>query len=178
MYVPVGPYVSNLLRLYDPRNATDRALASVGYCGYVHWKFTSCHWSLRVVQGGVESIYLLPADGHSYTGTHGAINLPSSAGDITLIQLLATTSANVYGLPAQEEVLDSWNNSAPEPPSPEPPSPPPPISPPSSPPQPPRSPAPPLLPPGPPIAPLHPGFQLDGPGDLRWAFLAPRERAV
>lgn len=56
VYPPIGPYSGGLIRLFDPRNAADRAAAAAIFA-----PANGCDVSLRIIQGGVEKIHMLAA---------------------------------------------------------------------------------------------------------------------
>ncbi|MBF0443015.1 MAG: hypothetical protein HQK54_13995 [Oligoflexales bacterium] len=107
IYPPIGPYKSNLISRFDPRDASDRQrAASTGYCS------GGCDFSLRVRQGGVESIYIIkgkwntaaePARESSLNTA--AINLPAASGKIERMELLLTPGVTNAGLPASDTIL-------------------------------------------------------------------------
>lgn len=110
VYPPIGPYVAGLIELFDPRVAEDRSAAEAKYC-----PGTGCDVSLKIVQGGVEKIYMLaaswdvaadPLDGKSLTTK--ALNLKAADGDVTRVDLLLTPEAEHDGLPSNPTVLYSW----------------------------------------------------------------------
>jgi hypothetical protein len=92
VYPPIGPYTTGLIRLFDPRVAADRSSAASIYA-----PAGGCDLSLRLIQGGVEKIYMLaapwepavdPLSGGSLKTE--AINLPAADGPVTLAELLLT----------------------------------------------------------------------------------------
>jgi len=118
VYPPIGPYTAGLIRLFDPRVAADRSAAvSTGYA-----PSGGCDVSLRVIQGGVEKIYMLAAPWEPTAGllTSGslkteAVNLPAADGSVTLAELLYTPDAQTNGLPANPQVLYTWSPVMPDP---------------------------------------------------------------
>lgn len=113
VYPAVGPYNGNLLYRFDPRSAADRADAIAK--GFVPNEGSD--FSLRVLQGGDTSYYMLRASGsfdddpytyHDYKGV--GVNVPASGGRIEEIVLLHTPDAEINGLPENPEVLDRWIN--------------------------------------------------------------------
>ena len=110
VYPPIGPYRGNLIRTFDPRVAADRDAA--------HKMFSpraGCDFSLKVVQGGKESYYLLAAsatDEKDPTAlrslTTAAVNLRGDNGPVTAVELLHTPSADQAGLPEKPAVLARW----------------------------------------------------------------------
>jgi len=103
VYPPIGPYEGDLIDLFDPRNAGDRAEARQDY-GFSQ----DFDVSLRIIQGGVEKIYMLPANYDSTLRTE-AVNLPAADGEVARVELLLTPDAQVNGLPADPQVLDTWS---------------------------------------------------------------------
>lgn len=111
VYTPIGPYLSGTTDLFDPRESADRmralrsgAIPSGGY-----------DLSLKIVQGGTTKYYMVPVgwltsldplQANSYA--HNALNIPARDGPITEVQLLLTPDAHIRGLPAEEEVLTTW----------------------------------------------------------------------
>ncbi|HSP43062.1 MAG TPA: M66 family metalloprotease [Luteolibacter sp.] len=117
VYPPIGPYTAGLIKLFDPRDASDRAEAAAIFA-----PAGGCDLSLRVIQGGVEKIYMLaapwepgasPLAGSSLKTE--AINLPAADGPVTLAELLLTPDAQINGLPADPEVLYTWAPIIPDP---------------------------------------------------------------
>ena len=118
VYPPIGPYTAGLIRLFDPRVSADRSAAvSTGYP-----PSGGCDLSLRLIQGGVEKIYMLaapwepaadPLSGGSLKTE--AINLPAADGPVTLAELLLTPDAQSNGLPANPQVLATWAPVTPDP---------------------------------------------------------------
>jgi hypothetical protein len=113
VYDPVGPYESGLMHRFDPRDGSDVQAAATfaGYC-----PDTGCDYSVRVVQGGTERVFMLRAgDAPNVTDPtadaalkHVAINLPAADGAIERIELLATPDAQINGMPAEPQILDIW----------------------------------------------------------------------
>ncbi|MCU0663523.1 MAG: M66 family metalloprotease [Myxococcota bacterium] len=110
VYPPIGPYVAGLIELFDPRQAADRTEAETAYC-----PSGGCDVSLKIMQGGVEKIYMLaaswdtsadPLNGNSLTTK--ALNLRASDGEVTRVDLLLTPDAEHNGLPGTPTVLYSW----------------------------------------------------------------------
>jgi hypothetical protein len=110
VYPPIGPYQTGLIDLFDPRSPADRARADEIFC-----PDAGCDVSLRIVQGGVEKVFLLaipwnpdedPLSGQSYRT--GAVNLPARDGEVTAVELLHTPNGEQAGLPGSATVLDSW----------------------------------------------------------------------
>ncbi|BCX48939.1 conserved hypothetical protein [Haloferula helveola] len=118
VYPPIGPYTSGLIELFDPRVASDRAAAvSTGFA-----PGGGCDVSLRVMQGGVEKIYMLAAPWEPGANLLSggslkteAINLPAADGAVTLAELLYTPDAEAIGLPADPQVLATWAPVNPDP---------------------------------------------------------------
>ncbi|WGH75298.1 M66 family metalloprotease [Tenacibaculum tangerinum] len=110
VYPPIGPYTSDMIELFDPTVEADRLKADAIYCPE-----GGCDTSVKVVQGGVTKIYMLPtaldealaaSDSNSFKS--GAVNLKAADGEVTSIELLATPDAEKNGLPAIPQVLYSW----------------------------------------------------------------------
>jgi hypothetical protein len=118
VYPPIGPYTAGLIRLFDPRVSADRSAASsTGYA-----PAGGCDVSLRVIQGGVEKIYMLAAPWEPTADRLSggslkteAINLPAADGTVTLAELLYTPDAQINGLPANPQVLAAWAPVMPDP---------------------------------------------------------------
>lgn len=109
VYPPIGPYEGNRIDLFDPRSASDRAEARQDYGSSQDFDV-----SLRIVQGGVEKIYMLPASYDSSLRTE-AVNLPAADGEVTRAELLLTPDAQINGLPADPQVLYTWSPVRPDP---------------------------------------------------------------
>lgn len=110
VYPPIGPYVAGLIELFDPRQAADREAAETKFC-----PGDGCDVSLKIVQGGVEKVYMLaaswdtaadPLNGNSLTTK--ALNLRASDGAVTRVDLWLTPDAEHNGLPSTPTVLYSW----------------------------------------------------------------------
>jgi Peptidase M66 len=118
VYPPIGPYTAGLIRLFDPRVSADRSAAvSTGYAPY-----GGCDLSLRLIQGGVEKIYMLAAPWEptldplsSNSLKTEAINLPAADGEVTLAELLLTPDAQINGLPLSPQVIATWAPITPDP---------------------------------------------------------------
>ena len=111
VYPPIGPYKAGLIERFDPQDANDRNAAAEKFCPK-----DGCDVCLRVLQGGVESLYLLPASWDTtIAATEGsalitrAINLPAKDGDVEKIELLLTPEAQSVGLPNSPTILDTWS---------------------------------------------------------------------
>ena len=81
-----------------------------------------CDVSLRLIQGGVEKIYMLAAPWEPTASPLSsgslkteAINLPAADGAVTLAELLLTPDAQTEGLPANPQVLATWAPVMPDP---------------------------------------------------------------
>ena len=110
VYTPIGPYSGNLIRRFDPTVAADRTAAASGFA-----PSGGCDFSLRIVQGGQTKIYMLAASGvsngdplSSSSMKTAAVNLPATDGEITKVELLLTPDAEDNGLPANPQVLYTW----------------------------------------------------------------------
>ncbi|NVJ62253.1 MAG: hypothetical protein HWE27_17835 [Gammaproteobacteria bacterium] len=113
LYPPIGPYQGNLILTFDPNNEDDRNAAANNYC-----PAAGCDFSLRITQGGVTKTYMLAASGDPDGDRFNqnslktvAINLRASDGEVTQVQLLLTPDAQESGLPANPQVLDSYQSS-------------------------------------------------------------------
>jgi hypothetical protein len=107
IYPLIGPYRSGLIAAFDPENAADRRRAR-------RLRNFSDGWDicLRVVQGGVTRIYMMPLawrpdDDPLDTETFQtrALNVPVRNGMVTRAELLLTPDADVNGLPAYPIIL-------------------------------------------------------------------------
>jgi hypothetical protein len=117
VYPPIGPYTAGLIRLFDPTNSADRAAARSIFA-----PAAGCDVSLRIVQGGVQKIYMLAASWEPGADPLGsgslkteAVNLPAADGEVTLVELLLTPDAEDNGLPANPQVLHTWAPVTPDP---------------------------------------------------------------
>ena len=117
VYPPIGPYAAGIIKLFDPRVAADRSSAASIYA-----PAGGCDLSLRVIQGGVEKIYMLAAPWEPTADplTSGslkteAINLPAADGPVTLAELLFTPDAQLNGLPENPQVFYTWAPVMPDP---------------------------------------------------------------
>ena len=110
VYPPIGPYRSGLIERFDPRDAAQVERARTSFC-----PSGSCDYSLRVRQGGVTSVYLLPlralpdveltARNASQTA---AVNVPAADGTVTRVELLLTPR-NGEGIDIETAtVLNTW----------------------------------------------------------------------
>jgi len=112
IYPPIGPYNGNLMMTFDPQIPSQRKQAK-------EQNFSpqdGCDFSLRIIQGDKESIYMLPASGaEGADPLKGsslktvAVNLPAQNGEVTKVELLLTPDAETKGLPNKPEVLYAWN---------------------------------------------------------------------
>ncbi|MHC4742674.1 MAG: M66 family metalloprotease, partial [Planctomycetota bacterium] len=110
VYPPIGPYEGNLILTFDPTSESDRAVADEVFC-----PSGGCDFTLRVVQGGLQKTYMLPAsaaegdDPYSRSSLKTeAVNLRASDGSVTQVELLLTPDAEKDGLPNDPEVLYIW----------------------------------------------------------------------
>jgi len=110
VYPPIGPYKGNLIFTFDPTNAQDRATADDLFA-----PSGGCDFTLRVVQGGQQKTYMLPASGTEGSDPYSrsslktaAVNLRASDGTVTQVELLLTPDAEKNGLPDNPEVLYTW----------------------------------------------------------------------
>ncbi len=112
LYPPIGPYKSGIIDLFDPTNEADRSSATSIYCPN-----GGCDVSLRIVQGGETRLVMLPiamdATAEALNGDSfktRAVNLRASDGNVTMVELLRTPDAELNGMPANPELLYSWQN--------------------------------------------------------------------
>jgi hypothetical protein len=117
VYPPIGPYVTGLIKRFDPRVAADRAEARAMFAPP-----NGCDVSLRILQGGVEKIYMLPASWEPSADLLSggslkteAVNLAAADGEVTRAELLFTPDAEVNGLPSDPQVLNTWAPVTPDP---------------------------------------------------------------
>lgn len=117
VYPPIGPYTSGLIKRFDPRVAADRLEAQAIFAPN-----NGCDVSLRIFQGGIEKILMLPASWEPWLDPLSggsleteAINLPASDGEVTRVDLLLTPDAEVDGLPANPQLLATWAPLTPDP---------------------------------------------------------------
>merc|ERR1712110_8461 len=122
IYAPIGPYRGNTIRLFEAKNAQDRIQAQSLYC-----PAGGCDFSLRVLQGATETIYMFPAsasedddpsDGSALSTA--AINIAASSGAIDSVELLLTPNLSAEGFPADPEVLARWPDLTAHAPTPQP----------------------------------------------------------
>jgi len=112
VYPPIGPYTGNLIMTFDPRDPEQRALAVKKH----YLPKGKSDFSLRIIQGGKESFYMLPADGfenddpkQSRSLKTVAVNVRASDGEVTTAELLYTPNVQLNGLEESPEVLDTWS---------------------------------------------------------------------
>ena len=107
IYPVIGPYVSGLIDIYDPRVEEDRVRARKIRSLIGQWDI-----SLRITQGGKSKITMMPMhwtedmslqDSEAYQTR--AINLPKRDGEIEKVELLLTPEAHINGLPKNPRVL-------------------------------------------------------------------------
>jgi len=110
VYPPMGPYEGNLILTFDPTSASDRAAADDVFC-----PDGGCDFTLRVMQGGEQKTYMLPASGIEGSDPYSsnslktaAVNLRVSDGTVTQVELLLTPDAEVDGLSSTPQVLYTW----------------------------------------------------------------------
>lgn len=111
VYPPIGPYLANLIPLFDPKNPEERHQAQqYGYSD------DTCNVTVEITQGGRVTTSMAkvlinknddPFNGNSLK-TY-AINVPADAGPITQVKVLYTPKVVTEGLTDQAEVLCSWN---------------------------------------------------------------------
>lgn len=101
IYPPLGPYQAGLIKTFDPSKLDDRqmTLRTDGYC------VNACDFTLRVLQGGKVSYYILrgswkpnanPVQKEALQTM--ALNLPASNGAIEEVTLLLTPEVAHIGL--------------------------------------------------------------------------------
>jgi len=113
IYPPIGPYNTGLIRLFDPREAKDRADIQIIYSK----ELGEFDYTLRINQGNQEKYVLIPVK-HDPTkkplskGSFKsyAVNLPAEDGEVTKVELLLTPDADQNGLPAEETIIADWPN--------------------------------------------------------------------
>ncbi len=110
VYPPIGPYISGVIKLFDPRKSEDRTNAKKYFC-----PDDGCDVSLRIKQTKKETIAMLPiewkpsVDQYDRNGySHAAMNLEESDGKVTNVELLQTLDADSNGLPSNPKVLYTW----------------------------------------------------------------------
>ena len=110
VYPPIGPYVTGIIKIFDPNNANDRSAAKQHYC-----PSKGCDVSLRIKQKNKAIIAMLPAEWKSDADQYNrdgysmaALNIPANDGAITKIELLLTPNAETEGFPKSPKVLDTW----------------------------------------------------------------------
>lgn len=110
VYPPIGPYISGMIRLFDPYSENDRNAAAEKFC-----PAGGCDISVRVVQGGISKVYMLalevdesldPTDPESFKTK--AINLHKDDGYVTKIELLSTPNAEQTEPVSNPPVLYTW----------------------------------------------------------------------
>lgn len=110
IYPPIGPYSSGIIETFDPSIEEDRIKAKQIFC-----EEGGCDLSLRITQGGKESVYMLrqsldPSEDPTKMSSlkTQAINLKAAEGDVAKVELLSTPDAEVDGLPDRPRILDAW----------------------------------------------------------------------
>jgi Peptidase M66/PA14 domain/Domain of unknown function (DUF4976) len=110
VYPPIGPYRGNLIRTFDPRRAADREAARKSFSPK-----GGCDFTLKIIQVGKESYYLLPASAGEDDDrrklrslTTSAVNVRADDGPVTAVELLYTPKADEIGLAGQAKVLARW----------------------------------------------------------------------
>jgi len=107
IYPVIGPYLSDLIDLYDPTQSDQLNQIDKNFC-----PDAGCDITARVTQGGEVNHYLLsvawepgldPTVAESLWTT--VINVPATLGDITKIELLLTPEAQLNGVPSDAAVL-------------------------------------------------------------------------
>jgi len=74
IYPPIGPYHGNLIRTFDPRVLADREAARK-----VFSPKGGCDFTLKIIQGGLEHFYLLPASAVEENNPQKLRNLMTAA---------------------------------------------------------------------------------------------------
>lgn len=107
VYPVIGPYVSGLIRLFDPNLPEDRIAARKAYGDGQRFDV-----SVRITQGGrVKTVMLAASYNPGDDPTHlrslqtRAVNLPVRDGKVERIELLHTPAADVHGMPDKPAVL-------------------------------------------------------------------------
>jgi hypothetical protein len=111
IYPPLGPYNTGLIRLFDPRNADDRADIQNIYSEHVG----GFDYTIRINQGNQQKYVMIPVEhdpnadplNGSYFYTY-AVNLPAEDGEVTKVELLYTPDAEHNGLPATPKTIVEW----------------------------------------------------------------------
>lgn len=110
VYPPIGPYRGNLIRTFDPRLPADREAAR-----QIFAPKGGCDFTLKILQGGKERFYLLPASAAEDNDpsklrslTTAAVNLRAEDGPVTAVELLHTPAAHRSGLSVSPQVLARW----------------------------------------------------------------------
>lgn len=111
VYPPIGPYSTGIIETFDPTIEADRNKAKEVFC-----EEGGCDTSLKITQGGKESIYMLritldPDEDPTKMSSlkTQAVNLRASDGEVSKVELLSTPDAEVNGLPENPDVLDVWS---------------------------------------------------------------------
>ncbi len=113
VYHPVGPYQSGVIRLFDPNNAQDRTDIPNAYNEHIG----GFDYTLKIKQGDIVTYAMLPIEhdanfdplSKKYFTTY-AVNVKSSDGEVSKVELLLTPDAEVNGLPAEETIIADWPN--------------------------------------------------------------------
>lgn len=110
VYPPIGPYLANLIPLFDPEKPEDRREAA--QYGYTD---ENCNICVQITQGGRATTAMARvfinknADplARNSLKTY-AINVPAAAGPITEVKVLYTPNVVTQGMNADAEVLCFW----------------------------------------------------------------------
>lgn len=111
IYPPIGPYKGNRIYTFNPASQADRTAAITRqFCPN-----GGCDFTLRVMQGGKQTTYMLPAAGDAASSPLSvsslktvAVNLRAIDGPVTKVELLLTPDSENTGLPANPEILAIW----------------------------------------------------------------------
>jgi hypothetical protein len=111
IYPPIGPYNTGLIRLFDPRNADDRADIQNIYSEHVG----GFDYTIKINQGGQEKYVMIPVEHDPgadpldkfFFYTY-AVNLLASDGEVSKVELLLTPDAEQNGLPTEETIITVW----------------------------------------------------------------------
>lgn len=110
VYEPVGPYIGNVIRTFDPTDRKDREDAKKMYCPK-----KGCDFTLKIIQDKKTSYFMIPhaaEEGDNPMSMHSvkinAVNVKASAGAVSAVDLLHTPDAETFGLNGKPEVLTSY----------------------------------------------------------------------
>jgi len=108
-YRSIESYTNSIINTFDPTKESDRSRAADIFCPN-----SGCHISLRIVQGGNTSIYMLaltmdgstdPLDAKSLKTK--ALNLRASNGPVTKVEILLIPDSEINDIPSTPTVLHS-----------------------------------------------------------------------